>query len=279
MATNVFISWSGSLSRELAEALKLWLPSVLQNVRPYFSPEDIEKGAKWESSIAVALEASDIGIICLTSENTEKPWILFEAGALSKSMQNGRVCTVLFGMDSSQIKGPLLGFQATHFRRDDFKNLLRTINSAAGEHSLDQSVLDNVFEMWWPQLEKTVSSILSNHSKAVPTREPRGEKDILEEVLELTRLSASRTLAVRRDIEPAMFHLLNVIADILEVAPTEARSALLMELERALEPLLIEAGLPPFVVHDIFGSRGISTRSKGRLRSRGGVDKEPRHTS
>ena len=82
MATKVFLSWSGDLSRKLADALRSWLPSALQSVKPYFTPEDIEKGAKWGSEISKELESSNIGIVCLTRDNTEKPWILFEAGAL-----------------------------------------------------------------------------------------------------------------------------------------------------------------------------------------------------
>ncbi|MCB1244741.1 MAG: toll/interleukin-1 receptor domain-containing protein, partial [Verrucomicrobiae bacterium] len=83
MATKVFISWSGELSRKLAETVREWLPGALQFVRPYFTPEDIEKGARWGSDIVQELESSDIGIVCLTHANTDSPWILFEAGALS----------------------------------------------------------------------------------------------------------------------------------------------------------------------------------------------------
>ena len=146
MATKVFISWSGDLSKQLGEALRNWLPSALQYVKPYFSPEDIEKGAKWGSEIAVELQTSNIGIICLTRDNTEKPWILFEAGALSKSLEKSHVCTLLFDIDPADVKGPLTSFQATRFNKGDFKRLFTTINSAAGESRLDQPVLDNVFE-------------------------------------------------------------------------------------------------------------------------------------
>ena len=52
MASKVFISWGGNLSKRLAEEIKNWLPSVLQFVKPYFTPEDIEKGTRWESNIA-----------------------------------------------------------------------------------------------------------------------------------------------------------------------------------------------------------------------------------
>ncbi len=69
---NLFISWSGQISKEIAEALTNWIPTVLQSVKPYFSPADIEKGAKWESEITKKLNESSVGIICVTTENTDQ---------------------------------------------------------------------------------------------------------------------------------------------------------------------------------------------------------------
>lgn len=191
MATKVFISWSGDLSRKLAEALRSWLPAALQYVKPYFSPDDIEKGAKWNSEIAKELETSNVGVICLTQDNTEKPWILFESGALSKSLDKARVCTLLFNLDAADIKGPLTSFQATKFIREDFKRLVSTINNTAGESKLETSVLDSVFDMWWPRLEKQVTEIIKMQDNGAK-RERRSERDILEEILELTRMNAVR---------------------------------------------------------------------------------------
>ena len=79
---RIFISWSGDLSRELGEAIRDWLPGVLQSVKPFFTPNDIEKGARWNKDISNELEQSSFGIFCLTKENLSRPWIMFEAGAL-----------------------------------------------------------------------------------------------------------------------------------------------------------------------------------------------------
>jgi hypothetical protein len=53
---KVFISWSGERSRAIADVMRRWLPSVLQSVRPYFSPDDVAKGSRWSSEIAKELE-------------------------------------------------------------------------------------------------------------------------------------------------------------------------------------------------------------------------------
>jgi hypothetical protein len=88
---KVFISWSGQTSHRVAVTLRDWLPSVIQSIQPYVSSEDIDKGARWSSDIAGELHASTYGLICLTKDNINAPWINFEAGALGKSIDKARV--------------------------------------------------------------------------------------------------------------------------------------------------------------------------------------------
>jgi hypothetical protein len=77
--------------KKLAEILNAWLPQVIQAVRPFFTPDDIQKGARWGSEISKELEQTRVGIICLTRANLQAPWLMFEAGALAKSMKESRV--------------------------------------------------------------------------------------------------------------------------------------------------------------------------------------------
>lgn len=107
---KVFISWSGEKSRKLAEAFRNWIPSVLQNVRPYFSPNDIEKGSRWASEISKELASSSVCILILTRDNLNSSWIMFEAGAIARVIEQNRVCPIIFDGDLTDISGPLAQF-------------------------------------------------------------------------------------------------------------------------------------------------------------------------
>lgn len=190
---KVFLSWSGNLSKEVALVLRSWLPSVLQAVEPYVSSEDIRKGNRWSSEIASELESTTYGIIVLTPENIEAPWINFETGALAKTVDNSLVSPFLFGIKNSDVKGPLTQFQATLYDKDDLKKLLFSINEAMLSRPLNESRLEVVFEKWWPDLEEQLEKLITEIPSYLEKKQLPGENnssnnnDILEELLELSR--------------------------------------------------------------------------------------------
>ncbi len=63
---------------------------------------------------------TDFGILCLTRENLEQPWILFEAGALAKRVQdNARVVPYLIDdISFAELDPPLGLFQANKSDRE-----------------------------------------------------------------------------------------------------------------------------------------------------------------
>lgn len=185
--TKVFISWSGDLSRKLAEVIRDWIPSVLQNVSPYFTPSDIEKGSRWSSEIASELEKSKVGIICITRFNLNSSWILFEAGALSKSLQKTNVCPILFGLSNTDVEGPLKQFQTTTFEKNDFSKLMSAINNQLGESKLPAKTLDKVFDKWWPDLLRDINAIISEYKSEDQDKPIRSDRDIIEEILTISR--------------------------------------------------------------------------------------------
>jgi len=189
---NVFISWSGPLSCKLAEAVHWWLPHVLHVVKPYFSPEDIGKGTRWSSETAEALAGSKFGVSCLTRDNLTAPWVLFEAGAISKTVTETRLWTVLFDMEEAEVTGPLAQFQA--MRAVDKKDMLRLIteiNRQCGEHKRDDKACTETFEKWWPDFDDQVTSLLQQQP-AQDQAQKREPQDLLEEILSLARDTANR---------------------------------------------------------------------------------------
>ncbi len=156
---KIIISWSGSRSRVVAEALHYWLKAVIQSIEPWMSEENIETGVRWNSELARALEETRVGIICLTPENLEAPWILFEAGALSKTIEKTYVCPYLFGLAKKELnKGPLAQFQATQADKVGTKKLLATINKVT-DSPLTERQLDDAFRRWWPELNRRLKRI------------------------------------------------------------------------------------------------------------------------
>ncbi len=185
---KVFISWSGPVSKAVALALRDWLPSVIQAIEPWVSSEDIDKGTQWSQGIAEQLKTTKVGIICLTPQNLTAPWLLFESGAISKSVSKSFVCTYLLGVESSSVQHPLALFQDTKADREDTRKLLRTVNKALVKQSLPLDKLDRAFDQWWPELDKALAdsrSMLAASAKPAPPK--RSDREILEEILELTR--------------------------------------------------------------------------------------------
>lgn len=168
-----------------------WLPSVIQSIKPYVSSEDIDKGARWSSDIAGELDASSYGILCLTNDNVNAPWINFEAGALGKSVDKSRVSPFLFRVLRSDIEGPVLQFQSTILEKDDVYKLLRSINSACGEESLEEGRLERAYDVWWPKLLTDLERI-PDEKKEADSKGQESEADVrvarvLEEILDLSR--------------------------------------------------------------------------------------------
>ncbi len=187
---KVFISWSGTLSHKVACAFREWLPSVIQSVGPYVSSEDIDKGTRWSTDIAKELEESSYGIICVTKENINAPWISFEAGALSKSIDKANVTPFLFNVKRSEVQGPLLQFQSTIYEKDEVFKTLKSINNRVPEKDrLSEVHLKKTFEVWWPQLKSALDELQSKPEETSETvrKAEKAKPEILEEILELVR--------------------------------------------------------------------------------------------
>ena len=155
---RIFLSWSGHSSYQVADVLREWLPAVLPYARPWVSAEDIDKGARWANEIAIELSRSNFGIICIVPGNVNQAWLNFEAGAISKTLDVGRVAPVLVGVDREEIVGPLAQFQSTVFKMRDVRRLVKSINRSHTD-PIDERQMLKTFDACWRSLEDAITAI------------------------------------------------------------------------------------------------------------------------
>jgi hypothetical protein len=149
---------------------------------------DIDKGECWSSVLAGVLDSAKIGIFCLTPLNVNRPALLFESGAISKSVSDSRVCVLLDGMEPANLSWPWSQFQCTrlHAQKDMFK-MLSDVNkwlSETGEPALGTDQFTKQLRMWWPEFQNELKTLPVEAEKRLSER---SEKDMLIEVLDLLR--------------------------------------------------------------------------------------------
>ncbi|MBU1052762.1 MAG: toll/interleukin-1 receptor domain-containing protein [Proteobacteria bacterium] len=185
---KIFISWSGTQSKRIALALRDWIPYVLQEVEPWMSTKDIDAGSRWGREIEKELENTDFAIICLTKENQNAPWILFEAGAVAKSMNESYVCPFLIDMAPADInQGPLSQFQSKKATVDDTRDLISAINNCLKEKALSEERLQKTFDAFWPQLKAILEQ---EPSQEIVEDQVRSVDSMSQEILEIVRSMA-----------------------------------------------------------------------------------------
>ncbi len=156
---KVLISWSGERSRQVAEALRDWLPLILQPISFWMSARDLKPGKRWSGELALELGEADFGILCLTESNLNAPWILFEAGALSKSVKCSHVVPYLYEIDGMQITGPLDQFQYCMANKTGTEALVNTIVAALRPSLGLDSQSNKIFWKWWPEFQQELELI------------------------------------------------------------------------------------------------------------------------
>lgn len=241
---KVFLSWSGTRSHKVALVFRDWLPSVIQEIVPYVSSEDIDKGARWSTDIAKELSDSTFGILCVTRENINAPWLTFEAGALSKTVDKSFVSPFLFDIKRSEVDGPILQFQSTVFEKEDLKKLVTTLNKACDKDGLSAERLGKAFEVWYPTLETELNKLKETEPEAHETegghelRSPKAQ-EILEEILELSRINQKLIRNPDGSLGSNLEEIVNMVRILLE-RTERIDDPISMRRMRKLHPMMLD---------------------------------------
>jgi hypothetical protein len=164
---KLFISWSGDISKQVANILHDWIPSVIQVIEPFLSSEDLEKGDRWLQKLMETLESTDRGIVCVTKASLQSPWVNFEVGALSKK-SNAIVYPFLFGLDRAALgSSPLSCFQSTKYEKSDVQKLICKLNKDSSSTINESKLLQDFENIWWPILDQKFQEVYQLTQKKI----------------------------------------------------------------------------------------------------------------
>jgi hypothetical protein len=230
---KIFISWSGDLSKAITRVIRVWLPKLFDHVDPWMSDVDIQAGTRGLQLIEERLNESSFGIIVVTTENQDKTWINFEAGALSKRFagSSSYVVPILVNFDDFyQVTGPIRQFQGVMLTKDGMRDLLQSICNVAGA---DWPMVEARFEWSWPEFEAAVDEAKKAAGEQPPAPDV-SDTALLEEILR--RMSAIERASTTTQSAP-------VTTRTYELSSSSKRSAISDEERKSIVRILKRNGI------------------------------------
>jgi hypothetical protein len=129
------------------------------------SDADIESGRRWNEEVAAELEQADYGFICLTTANIDRPWVLFEAGALAKQFDSARVVPLLIDLNPANVTMPLASFQSRTLDKEGMRRLVLDLG-ALREEPLTREQVDTLLMECGPGCNQKSRRLSRTHHPA-----------------------------------------------------------------------------------------------------------------
>lgn len=213
---RISIGWSGNLSHRIAVLLGKWLPAVVQAVTPLVSPDESKRGTAWFKALKDQHKQIDFAMICLTRENINAPWLLFEAGILSTRFDEAHLCALLIDdFAGKALEGPFVNFQSVKLAdKEEMRKLIQKINQMHVTRMSSGNALNSAFDRRWPVLEDACKKAIHAGPDRKDIAQPKSERQLLEEINGLCARLVETMGAVSEDIKDVKNELIkqNIIS-------------------------------------------------------------------
>jgi hypothetical protein len=186
---KVFISWSGQLAKKVARVWRDLLDAVFDNVDPFMSEKDIEAGDRNLRKIADELSGTNFGIVVVTQENQNSRWLNYEAGALSKNVdedseETGRVVpSIVDFARAGDVERPLGQFQGKLLNEEGIRETLMVLAKVADADK--DRIVERFDSLWSTAYEDRFAQ--AQTLPDTPAPKERDTPDKVDEILTIVR--------------------------------------------------------------------------------------------
>jgi hypothetical protein len=159
---NVLISWVGPSGRQVARALRDWLPEVVSSVKPDVIEEDVlsYSSVDWKQNLVARVYASAACVVCITPEAAESHEPYFQLGLIAGMKLDGPLYPFFAGTDEKPILSFVrYGLRCTVAQKESVLSFVSDLNRRIGQPPLPEPFLLGVFSAKWPALRDTLQAI------------------------------------------------------------------------------------------------------------------------
>ncbi len=189
---KLFLSWSKDESKQYANVFKEELPTLFPNTEIFMSDTDISMGSFSIPTIMQELENSTYGILFITPDNKDEPWINFEAGALSKGLSDMHVTPIGFrGIEMEYLSSPIKNYQGFLFEELKFKKTMNEINRLT-DTPLPKKTFDVLLNSVWESLSDKIEKITDDYKIDKKSKEDPVEGKLNLILSELTKMNRNK---------------------------------------------------------------------------------------
>lgn len=196
---KVFLSWSGTYSRTHADIFREWIALIFPDIDFFISSQDIDMGERGIEKIEQNLSMYEFGVIFVSRESLNAPWLYYEAGALSRELKDARrrVAPLLIDCSISEIANtPLSFYQGCVLNREGVERICNSINQILARPRTE-NVLGKSLDAFWPDFAARLERIEKPSEK-----KPRITNDlIIREIYDLKKILVRMQNRIESDEE------------------------------------------------------------------------------
>jgi hypothetical protein len=211
---RVFISWSGSTSKRVALVFRKYIAEAFDSVEPFVSDRDVGAGARSMEVIHEELKDSAAGLIIVTLDNQERPWLNYEAGALGREVRDAKHRVIPVLVDSERLgdlQPPLGLFQGV---KVDQEGMLKIFEALCDVVGLPRPRAEAKLETYYERLKADVNEAKVYAVRQVGTR-PRTPRPTLEDKVDQVLVTVRNLAGQAGEAVPGQGHSPDFVAQLL----------------------------------------------------------------
>ena len=156
---QVYISWSGQMSYKLGLLVRDLIRKVTPDLEVWISAEDIQAGARWSTDLIQIIDEISFCIVCVDPSSCHSPWLSFELGAISKTIDKYNIRILYYEVKPSTVEGPVSQFSPILIDPNEFRRFFEDLQAVFPRRITSHFDTMSNLDEFWEDFDREVAEI------------------------------------------------------------------------------------------------------------------------